>query len=81
MRNHQSADWVRQDETLTAASLHGRIIGLPTAVPDSYSIRWKVVGYGSGKVKLQTLNSKRITYTDWPELRNHLRTGRLQVED
>ena len=81
MRNHQSADWVHQDETLTAASLHGRILALSVARPSPYSIRWKVVGYGSGKVKLQTLNSKHTSYTDWPELRNHLRTGRLCVED
>ena len=67
---------------LTPQSLHGKRLELRVnGLPSPYRIAWRVRSYGSGMVRLVTERSKRYESVEWPELRNYIVTGRIEVKE
>lgn len=60
--------------------LVGKTLRLVTRLRSDLTIRWRVRGFGSGIVRLETVNSRKRSIVDWPELRNYIQTGRIEVE-
>lgn len=65
---------------LSPRDLVGRTLRLTVPCASHYTIRWRVRSYAVGVVRLETVNSKRRSVTDWPELRAHIESGRIEVE-
>ena len=59
--------------------LIGKTLRLVVPKPSPYTIAWRVYGYGSGSVRLVTVNSKTKSETDWSELVSYIRSGYLEV--
>lgn len=75
------------DDFTNLTQLRGKTVKLmlPQRVA-SQGISWRVIGYGSGLVRLRVINNnpdatRRIHSVDYKEFKNYIDTGRLVVED
>jgi hypothetical protein len=62
---------------ITLKDIQGRTLRLAVS-PES--IAWRMLGFGAGNVRLMTTKSRYRSITDWPTLRNQIRTGYLLIE-
>ena len=44
------------------------------------SIRWRIRGYGSGKLKLENVTNGHRSESEWSEIVEHLTSGHLVID-
>lgn len=63
-------------------SLMGRVLVLnpPTGISE-VTARWRVRGYGSGTITLESLITKQRAKNEWVDIREAIASRRLLIED
>lgn len=44
------------------------------------AVRWRVLSYSVGVVRVVSLATKQRSTVDWPELRQHIREGFISID-